>query len=395
MTDYETYKQALKDVTKPCAFLDVDLLNKNIHDITSRSNGKRIRIASKSIRSVPVLKDILRASPIFQGVMCFTAEEAVYLSDQELDDLLVAYPVWDTHFLKQIVAKRKDDRQITLMIDSTEHIDHLERIAKNENCTFLVCMDIDLSTDYPRLHFGVHRSPIKTSPHALAIAKRIQHSKYLVLDGVMGYEAQIAGVTDRAPNQKLKNTMVRMLKKHSSGEIMKKRAEIIADLEAIGITPRFVNGGGTGSLHQTSLESAVTEVTIGSGFYSPGLFDYYEAFRFKPAVGFAIEITRIPAANLYTCAGGGYIGSGATGQDKQPHVYLPEGATLVDNEGAGEVQTPIHYEGKIKLQHGDPIFFRHSKAGELCKRFQKLHLIQDGEIIDTYTTYRGDHQCFL
>src|SRR5699024_6293978 len=109
----------------------------------------------------------------------------------------------------------------------------------------------------------------------------------------------------------------------------------------------------------------------------------------------AIEITRRPSPNIYTCAGGGYIASGPANKDKEPRVYLPEGAQLIANEGAGEVQTPIYYDGSQALEHGDPIIMRHSKAGELCERFTHLHLIQSGKIIDTYTTYRGDHQCFL
>ncbi|MTW87839.1 amino acid deaminase/aldolase [Virgibacillus dakarensis] len=395
MPDYNYYKEALKNVTKPCAFLDLDVLAENIHDITGKSNNKKIRIASKSIRSVAVLKTILNASPVFQGIMCFTADEAVYLNGHGFDDLLIAYPVWDTYHLKQIAKLRRDNHIITVMIDSIDHIDRLEKVAKAEHCTFLVCIDIDLSSDFFGLHFGVHRSPIKTLEHAVAIINRASGSNYLQIDGVMGYEAQIAGVTDNDPNQKAKNNVIRFLKRKSSAELIKKRDMIIKAIKRKGISLRFVNGGGTGSLHQTSRETEVTEVTVGSGFFNPGLFDYYQAFKRQPAVGFAIEITRIPTSHIYTCSGGGYIASGATGHDKQPHVYLPEGAKLIANEGAGEVQTPIYYAGKIQLTHGDPIIMRHSKAGELCERFHYLHLIQNGRIIGKYTTYRGDNQCFL
>lgn len=65
MNNYTSYKIALYDVAKPCAFIDVDILRQNMQDIAARSNGKTIRIASKSIRSVAVLKDILASSPVF------------------------------------------------------------------------------------------------------------------------------------------------------------------------------------------------------------------------------------------------------------------------------------------------------------------------------------------
>ena len=40
---------------------------------------------------------------------------------------------------------------------------------------------------------------------ALKIVKRLKESSFLILDGVMGYEAQIAGVGDHIPNQRAKS----------------------------------------------------------------------------------------------------------------------------------------------------------------------------------------------
>ncbi|WP_217586145.1 amino acid deaminase/aldolase [Lentibacillus saliphilus] len=395
MSTYDYFKQALKDVSKPCAFIEMTHFDTNIQRIAAQSNGKTIRIASKSIRSIDVLNYIFNSSPIFQGVMCYAADEALYLNDNGFDDLLIAYPTVNQTHLKKIAQRTKNNQTITVMVDSTFHIDLLETIAKETDSHFLTCLDIDLSTTYPRLHFGVHRSPVKTTEHAMALINRILHSKYLTLDGIMGYEAQIAGVTDNNPKQKTKNSVIRMLKKHASKEIIKKRAAIRDAIQEKRIPLRFVNGGGTGSLKQTAQEDAVTEMTVGSGFFNPHLFDDYVDHHNEPAMGFAIDITRRPSRHIYTCAGGGYIASGAVGEDRLPRVYLPKGATLTANEGAGEVQTPIYYEGDVHLEIGDPIFMRHSKAGELCEHFHDIHLIKEGQITGTYRTYRGDHKCFL
>jgi len=395
LTTYTYYKNALQETPKPCAFVDLALFQQNAMDIAASSNAKPIRIASKSIRSVDLLKKIFSYSPLYQGIMCFTADEAIYLQEQGFDDLLIAYPVWNATQLRKISLLVKNNQTITVMIDSIEHIDRLEQIAKETKGTFLVCMDIDLSSDFSGLHFGVHRSPIKTLEHALAIVNRVVDSTFLHLDGVMGYEAQIAGVTDNNPEQKAKNKIIQFLKRKSSKELLQKRKRIVDAIHAKGVSLRFINGGGTGSLHQTSQEEQVTEVTVGSGFFNPHLFDYYRAFKRQPAMLFALEITRSPTPHIYTCAGGGYIASGAVGKDKQPQVFLPTGAQLTDNEGAGEVQTPIYYQGKIPLQHGDPIILRHSKSGELCERFREILLIDEGAVVDRATTYRGDGKCFL
>jgi len=158
---------------------------------------------------------------------------------------------------------------------------------------------------------------------------------------------------------------------------------------------RFVNGGGSGSLESTAREAVVTEVAAGSSFFAPGLFDHYRAFRPMPAAGFAIEIVRQPQPSIYTCLGGGYTASGSAGPALLPQAYLPAGARLAPNEGAGEVQTPIHYCGDTTLNLGDPIFLRHSKAGELCERFNMLLLVSNGAVSGQAATYRGEGQAFL
>jgi len=158
---------------------------------------------------------------------------------------------------------------------------------------------------------------------------------------------------------------------------------------------KIVNGGGTGSIESTIKEEVITEVTVGSGFFNSHLFDNYATFKHRPAAGFACVINRHPAEHIFTCAGGGYVASGSVEKLKLPMPFLPEGSRLMDNEGAGEVQTPIMYKGKENLNIGDPVFFRHSKAGELCERFNSLLLIRNNKIEKEVPTYRGEGKCFL
>lgn len=396
MHDYRYYQNALGSLPKPLAFVDLDMLQENMQQILNRAQGKQVRIASKSIRCTDVLRLILKYDGQFQGIMCYNALEALYLSEQGFDDLLLGYPVANAGHIAAIAEQVRQGRSITLMVDCETHIEQAETAAAAAGARLPLCVDIDLSIDVPGLHFGVWRSPLRTTQAALRIIERIARSKHVVLDGVMGYEAQVAGVGDQLPGQTLKSAVVRLLKRRSIREAAARRAELVDAIARFGLPPlRFVNGGGTGSLHTTGLEPAVTEVTAGSGFYAPGLFDHYRDFRFQPAAGYAIEIVRQPRHDLFTCAGGGYIASGAAGSDKLPRPYLPAGARLLSLEGAGEVQTPIRYAGPEPLGIGDPILMRHSKAGELCERFPRLYYISEGHVVGEATTYRGDGQCFL
>jgi D-serine deaminase-like pyridoxal phosphate-dependent protein len=157
----------------------------------------------------------------------------------------------------------------------------------------------------------------------------------------------------------------------------------------------FVNGGGTGSLHGTSGEDAVTELAAGSGFFAPTLFDAYSAFRLRPAAMFAMPVVRKPAPSIATVLGGGYLASGPGAPSRVPSPHLPGGLRLDRFEGAGEVQTPVLGAAARDLRLGDRVYFRHAKAGELCERFETLYLVSGDRIIDEVFTYRGEGRTFL
>ncbi|HJT57805.1 MAG TPA: amino acid deaminase/aldolase [Ktedonobacteraceae bacterium] len=393
--NYAYYKSVFGSHPMPFAYVDLDLLEQNIRQVVARAKGKRVRLASKSLRCIAITRRILASDACFQGLMCFTAREAVYMAAQGFDDLLIGYPVYNEQDIATIARATADGAHITLMVDCLEHVEQIEKLARQHDVRLPLCLEIDMSMDVPGLHFGVWRSSLRTVEQARPVVKRIMTSQSVWLDGLMGYEAQIAGLGDNFAGQKLKNTLVRQLKRRSIHEIADRRATLVEMIGSYGIALRFVNGGGTGSIDSTRAEDVVTEITVGSAFYAPALFDNYRNFRYRPAAGFAIEIVRHPQPAIYTCLGGGYIASGSAGSEKLPQPYLPEGATLDALEGAGEVQTPIRYDGPATLKIGDPIFMRHSKAGELCERFSHLLCVQDGRIVDEVTTYRGDGQCFL
>ncbi|HHG86024.1 MAG TPA: amino acid deaminase/aldolase [Bacteroidetes bacterium] len=392
---YSKYRNSFWGQSFPFAYVDMDLLDGNIQHILSRAGNKKIRIASKSVRCKYILKYILESDSQFQGLMCFSAMEAVWLSEQGFDDLLIAYPVWDAQEVRAICAEVRKGKQIICMVDLAAHVQQLNQIAEMEDVILPLCLDLDMSSRFPGVHFGVFRSAIHTVDAALALQQLCQDAQHVELMSLMGYEAQIAGLGDRIPGQFVKNKAVSLLKRLSQKQVARLRGEVVAALQAAGPDLRIVNGGGTGSMESTRLEAKVTEITVGSGFFASHLFDYYQQFRHLPAAGFAVQVVRKPQSGLFTCHGGGYIASGTVGREKQPLPYLPAGARLHANEGAGEVQTPVVYKGEEKLALGDPIFMRHSKAGELCERFNTLLLLRSGKVTMEVNTYRGDGKCFL
>ncbi len=385
----------------PLAFVDLDAFNANVAYAAekARGTGKTIRLGSKSIRCEPLMKRVLASNDIYRGFLTYTVEETNFLADKGHDDFIVAYPTVQPSDIDLLIRLTRDGKSVSVMVDSVQHLTVLSRAGEQAGITLSTCLDVDLSyrplsTD--KIHLGLRRSPIRTPEQALELAKQAQSLKGVRIDCLMGYEGHIAGVNDDLPGQALNNFVVRMLKNASVRELTSRRDAVVRSLKDAGVDIRLVNGGGSGSLVSTLTDESVTEVTVGSGFYASGLFHHFKEVKYQPSAFFALQVVRVPKPGMITCLGGGYIASGPTETSKAPLPVMPVGMSYLLLEGAGEVQTPLQLAtGTPGISLGDPVFFQHAKAGELCERFNELYLLQDGKIVDVVKTYRGEGMNFL
>lgn len=394
---YERFEAVFGRVQAPFAFVDLDAVWANAADMLRRSRGKPIRIASKSIRSRPVLERLLDLDPGFQGALTFTLPETLWLWERGLHDLVVAYPTTDRACLTRLarITSEDPDEAPVVMVDCIEHLDLIEEAASSFVAPIRVAIDVDLSW-WPLgglLKIGPKRSPIRTADDAVALAQEIDRRERTRLVGIQAYEGQIAGVGDNVPRKAINNTLVRTMQSASARDVTERRAQIVMAVSDVAQL-EFVNGGGTGSIEFTSSQWAVTEVAAGSGFYAPVLFDHYRSFRPRPAAMFALPVIRRPGPGVATVLGGGYPASGV-GTSRMPVPHLPAGLRLDSREGAGEVQTPLRGSAADRLKFGDRVYFRHVKAGEVCEHFDRLFLVTGTTIRDEVPTYRGEGKSFL
>jgi D-serine deaminase-like pyridoxal phosphate-dependent protein len=388
LSDHERYEAAFADRDAPFAFVDLDAMWWNAADMLRRAGGKPIRVASKSVRCRPLLRAILDRDSGFRGLMTYTLRESLWLGDHGFDDQLLAYPTADRRAVAEIARGRP-----VVMIDSVEHLDLLDSARTGP---LRVCIEVDMGYRVPgrRSLIGPKRSPIRTPDQAAELARAVVARDGFELAGLMGYEGHIAGVGDDPAGQRAKGLAIKAMQRASVKEIAERRGRVVAAVREVAPLT-FVNGGGTGSLHTTAAEEAVTELAAGSGFYASSLFDDYSAFTLRPAAMFALPVVRRPGRGIATTLGGGYIASGAAERSRLPVPHLPAGLQLDAQEGAGEVQTPVIGPAADELRIGDRVYFRHAKAGELCEHFQTLLLVEGGAVVDEVPTYRGEGKLFL
>ncbi len=395
---YGRYQETFEGVEAPFAFVDLDAMWANADAMIARSGTKPIRVASKSIRSRALIERVLDRDDRFQGVMTFTLPETLWLAESGFENLLLAYPTTDLEALGELALRSvaHPGGAPIVTVDCVEHLDLIESVLGGQASPIRLSLELDASWwgFGGRVKAGAKRSPIRTPEQAVALAEEIGRREKLELVALMAYEGQVSGVGDQVPGRPLRSRMIKWMHRNSIEEIRERRGAVVARLREIAPI-EIVNGGGTGSLEFTSAEEAVTEVAAGSGFYAPAQFDHYSWFSLRPAAGFAMPVVRRPGPGVVTALGGGYLSSGPAGPARLPIPWLPEGLSLDKDEGAGEVQTPLLGAPADGLSLGDNVYFRHSKAGELCERFASLLLIEGGEIVDEVPTYRGDGQTFL
>lgn len=384
----------LKNQTMPFAWLDLDAINENCRHISALTSGKKVRIVTKSIRSPNVLRFLFERGYNFHGLMAYQASEAVFLSKQGFDDILVAYPSCQQVVIDAVAEQLSVGKSITCMADSIEHLHRLNNAGKALRVVMPCCIDVDMSLSLPGLHFGVRRSPLNDSHKVASLLLAAKKFPFVNIVGYMGYEAQIAGVGDKIPGKHLQNSVLPLLKKQAMRAVLKRRKSINELFATMDLPLQIANGGGTGSMLFSSQDPSLNEVAVGSGFFAPRLFDFYHDLSLSPAAGFAMEVVRKPSPGYVTCAGGGFVASGSAGAEKLPQAWLPKGLYLDEQEGAGEVQTPLQGNTKL-LSPGAPVFFRHAKSGELCEHFNELVVMASGKVIDRWPTYRGLGQAFL
>ncbi|MCJ1679593.1 amino acid deaminase/aldolase [Streptomyces sp. APSN-46.1] len=394
--DRARYDKATAHLDAPLAVVDLDAFDANADDLVRRAGGKPIRVASKSVRCRVLLERVL-ARPGFAGIMSYTLAESIWLARSGFEDVLLAYPSADRAGFAELAGDPKLAGAVTVMVDDPAQLELMDRARDGGGQEIRVCLELDTALQLfgGRVRVGARRSPLREPGQLAELARAVSARPGFRVVGLMGYEGHVAGVGDALAGRPLRSRAIRLMQGAARRELAARRAEAVRAVRSVIPDLEFVNGGGTGSVQQTAAEDAVTEIAAGSGLYVPRLFDNYTSFRGRPAALFALPVVRRPGVGVVTVLGGGYPASGAAGPDRLPEPYLPRGLRYDPQEGAGEVQTPLLGSPADDLLIGDRVWFRHAKAGELCERFDALHLVEGDRVTATAPTYRGEGRTFL
>jgi 3-hydroxy-D-aspartate aldolase len=233
-----------KDIQTPCLILDLDALERNIKKMGDYANahGMRHRAHGKMHKSVDVLKLQQELGGAI-GVCCQKVSEAEVFVRGGIKDVLVSNQVRDPAKIDRLARLPKLGSRIIVCVDDVANVADLS-VAAQKHGTVIECLvEIDC---------GAGRCGVKTTDEVIEIAKAIDSAAGLKFTGIQAYQGAMQHI-DSYDDRKAKLDAAIAQVEDAAGE-----------LDAVGLKPELVSGGGTGSYYFESGSGVYNELQCGS-----------------------------------------------------------------------------------------------------------------------------------
>ena len=233
-----------KDIQTPCLILDLDALERNIVKMGdyAKAHGMRHRVHGKMHKSVDVAKLQEKLGGAV-GVCCQKVSEAEVFARGGIKDVLVSNQVRDPAKIDRLARLPKLGARTIVCVDDVANVADLSAAAVRHGTKIEVFVEIDC---------GAGRCGVKTPEEVVAIAKAVAAAPGLKFTGIQAYQGAMQHM-DKYEDRKAK----------LDAAIAQVKACVDA-LEAEGLKPELVSGGGTGSYYFESNSGVYNELQCGS-----------------------------------------------------------------------------------------------------------------------------------
>ncbi|MFN3280447.1 MAG: 3-hydroxy-D-aspartate aldolase BhcC [Tabrizicola sp.] len=233
-----------KDIQTPCLILDLDALERNIVKMGdyAKAHGMRHRVHGKMHKSVDVAKLQERLGGAV-GVCCQKVSEAEVFARGGSRDILVSNQVRDPAKIDRLARLPKIGARTIVCVDDVANVADLSAAAVKHGTEIEVFVEIDC---------GAGRCGVKTPEEVVAIAKAVAAAPGLKFTGIQAYQGAMQHL-DKYEDRKAKlDAAIAQVK------------SCVEALEAVGLKPELVSGGGTGSYYFESNSGVYNELQCGS-----------------------------------------------------------------------------------------------------------------------------------
>ncbi len=232
------------EIQTPCLILDLDALERNIRKMGdyAKAHGMRHRAHGKMHKSVDVLKLQERLGGAV-GVCCQKVSEAEVFARGGIKDILVSNQVRDPLKIDRLARMPKFGARIIVCVDDVANVADLSVAAQRHGTTLDCFVEIDC---------GAGRCGVKTADAVVEIAKAIDAAPGLNFTGIQAYQGAMQHMASFEDRKAKLDAAIAQVK------------EAVSALEAAGLKPELVSGGGTGSYYFESGSGVYNELQCGS-----------------------------------------------------------------------------------------------------------------------------------
>ena len=217
------------ELDTPALCVDLDVLERNIHDLQSACDTLEIdlRVHTKSHKTPAIAHKQVAAGAV--GIVSQKLGEAEAMAADGIEDILIPYNIVGRPKLERLTKLvLSGTTRLTVAVDSAATADGIAAAAATAGCTVRLLIEMDT---------GGHRCGTQSPRDTLALAQRIDSQPGTEFCGVMTY-----------PSREAAKPII---------------DEVRALTGAAGLPPAIISGGGTGS-QEVSKAIGCTETRIGS-----------------------------------------------------------------------------------------------------------------------------------
>lgn len=235
---------SVDEIQTPCLILDLDALERNITKMGdyAKAHGMRHRSHGKMHKSVDVqlLQQKLGGSI---GVCCQKVSEAEVFARGGIKDILVSNQVREAAKIDRLARLPNYGARIIVCVDDVANVADLSAAVEKHGTTLECFVEIDC---------GAGRCGVTTTEAVVEIAQAIDAAPGLKFTGIQAYQGAMQHMDSFEDRKAKLDAAIAQVK------------DAVAGLEAVGLKPELVSGGGTGSYYFESNSGVYNELQCGS-----------------------------------------------------------------------------------------------------------------------------------
>lgn len=233
-----------QDIQTPCLILDLDALERNIRKMGdyAKAHDMRHRAHGKMHKSVDVLRLQQELGGAI-GVCCQKVSEAEVFARAGIKDILVSNEVRDPAKIDRLARLPGYGGRVIVCVDDVTNVPDLSAAAVKHGTTLDCFVEIDC---------GAGRCGVKTTGEVVAIATAIAAAPNLKFTGIQAYQGAMQHIDGYDERKAKLDAAIAQVK------------DAVTALEALGLKPELVSGGGTGSYYFESGSGVYNELQCGS-----------------------------------------------------------------------------------------------------------------------------------